>query len=229
MTATLNIIICFYRGVGVLPSPNSANLKDDATEGKNRLIPLKGIIVAPENKFSGLTSEYKVLPLNAKEIRKLFSERKIDMYEATNLLTKWRYFPIRSVCKITNLSTNKQHYNYAVLSKRGNKAAVNKLYKNKTIAPLLEICEKYDRNLKLIDNENQTHLLKMTLTVKLSECSVFEWNDRRCAKEVVLFKKRLRTRFGQDLQFARADEVNNNGYIHINLIIYSPTHKFNCF
>jgi DNA polymerase I len=212
-----------------LPSPNSEYITVDTVEGKNQLNPLNGIIVAPKNRFSAQKSENKVLPLNVKEIRKLFLERKIDMFEATNLLTDWRYFPIRSVCKITNLKTNQHHYNYAVLSKRGNKAAVNKLYKNKTIAPLLEICEKYDRTIKLIDKDNQTHFLKITLTVKLSECSVFEWNGKRCAKEVVLFKKRLRARFGQDLQFARADEVNNNGYIHVNLIVYSPTHKFTVF
>lgn len=182
---------------------------------------------APQNGVQ--SGDLSVLPLNAHEIKNLFYERKIDIIEATNLLTKWRYYPIFSINEISNLKIKKVKYYYALLSKRGNKKSCKKIYNNKTIKPLFDLCKKYDKKPRLIDKDNKTHFLKLTLTVKISECSLYEWNSKRCAEEVILFKKRLRARFGQNLQFARADEVNYNGYIHVNLIVFSPTYEFIVF
>lgn len=194
---------------------------------------LKNIPKAPLGGFTKYEKGEHVtkLPLNVTEIRKNYFDGLITLEEAVRLIYDWRYFNIRSVHKKIETESDETTYVYCTLPKRGNRKSVLNTWNHGLIKIAMTFLHERKETSLIIQNEQQyseTQFLKITCTGS-PDYPLNEWNAEQCAKEINLFKKRIRNRFGQTTQFIRSDEVHKNGYIHVNLICIFPEFRFTVF
>lgn len=168
--------------------------------------------------------------LTARSIRDSFFSGEIDVYEAHERLKEWRSFEAWGY-SAKSCSNGKKEYLYGKQSKRGSKTYFEQKRNDAKIRSLLNLGVLFGEEFPLVEND-RSHFLMLTLTYKPRkdrDDDLIKWNGSECSREVIKFKKRFRNFYGQDVQFARFDEAHVSGYIHIHLLVYSPTYAFEVY
>lgn len=164
------------------------------------------------------------IPTQLNQIRKLYEKGLIGFDDIPLLVKNWRDDDKYLSFKVTDNKGNIT-YLYSKCSKRGNDIYRSRVQKKQK--ELLEFCENNDMILIDWDGGNvfYSNILKMTLTVNSKKVSRDVFNKRLCSYYVDLFAKRIRNKYS-NVKIARTYEVSDNGFLHVNLVLIFPNHRF---
>lgn len=177
---------------------------------------------------SDLVNLERIIPLNLSQVKRLYDHREIVLNEAVTLVNNWRYNDMWLCFKREDLSTKKVDYVYSKASKRGNDVYRWRVKNRHKV--ILDFCEENsDINYVISDDDLgfSSSVLKFTLTADPKRFNLRDFNRSECSYYLDLFIKRLRNKYHLVLVSpARSFEVSENGYLHVNVIVYFPKMKF---